>query len=339
MQKAIIEQGEKNMSLRKDILNVFETHRGMALSGQQIADMLDVSRNSVWKVVKALQKDGYKIVAAPNRGYMLEKTNDILSPESIKAYLGEKHANKDIVVLASTNSTNAEAMKMLQDGKITHGALIVADEQTQGRGRMGKTFFSPKRGLYMSVCLCKNIENLADVMIITPAAAVAVRRAIAKYTDKDARIKWVNDVYIDGRKACGILTQADIDFESGKAGTFIVGIGVNFVNQDFPDEIKDRACALFEDEPCVTRSEMIAEIYSQLIALTDNLADHSFMEEYKRYSLVLGKEITYAINNEPKRGIVEDIDSNGGLIVREGGGRRILTCGEISIKSADGSWI
>lgn len=327
------------MTLKKDILTLFETNRGKALSGQQIADALGVSRNSVWKVVKALQQEGYEIVAAPNKGYLLDEANDILSPESIRANLGEKYADKHITVFSTTTSTNAEAMKMLQDGKIEHGALIVSDEQTQGRGRMGKTFFSPKSGIYMSVCLCKSIENLSDVMIITPAAAVAVRRAIAKFTDKDARIKWVNDVYIGGKKVCGILTQADIDFESGKAGTFIVGIGVNFVNQHFPDDIKDRACALFENKPTVTRSEMIAEIYAELMNLTDDITDHSFMDEYKEFSLVVGKQINYTVSNEQKTGVVLDIDSNGGLIIDEGGTKRTLTCGEISIKSADGSWI
>ena len=327
------------MTLKKDILTLFETNRGKALSGQQLADMLGVSRNSVWKVVKTLQQEGYKIVAAPNKGYLLDEANDILSPESIRANLDAKYKDKHITVLATTTSTNAEAMKMLQDGKIEHGTLIVSDEQTQGRGRMGKSFFSPKSGIYMSVCLCKSTKKLSDVMIITPAAAAAVRRAIAKYTDKDARIKWVNDVYIGKKKVCGILTQADIDFESGSAGTFIVGIGVNFVNQQFPDDIKDRACALFENNPTVTRSEMIAEIYSQLMELTDDITDHSFMEEYKKYSLVIGNRISYAINNEQKTGIVEDIDSDGGLIINEDGKRRTLTCGEISIKSADGSWI
>lgn len=327
------------MTLKKDILTLFETDRGKALSGQQIADTLGVSRNSVWKAVKALQQDGYKIVATTNKGYILDESNDILSPESIKARLDGRYSDKQITVFATTSSTNAEAMKMLQDGKIEHGALIVSDEQTQGRGRMGKTFFSPKSGIYMSVCLCKRIENLSDVMIITPAAAVAVRRAIAKFTDREARIKWVNDVYIGKKKVCGILTQADIDFESGKAGTFIVGIGVNFVNQHFPDEIKDRACALFEDKPTITRSEMIAEIYTQLMELTDDITNHGFMDEYKKYSLVIGNRISYAINNEQKTGIVEDIDSSGGLIIDEDGKRRTLTCGEISIKSADGSWI
>ena len=329
------------MALRNRVLQVFESHRGEVLSGQQLADELEVSRNSVWKTVKALQSEGYKILATTNKGYVMEKDNDIISEESLRAELGNAYEGIEIITLKSTSSTNAEAMTRLMSGNISHGTLIVAEEQTQGRGRMGKTFFSPKSGIYMSVCLCKSIENLSDVMVITPAAAVAVRRSIAKYTDLDAKIKWVNDVYIGKKKVCGILTQADIDFESGKAGTFIVGIGVNFVNQDFPDEIKDKACALFESQPSdVTRSQMIAEIYSELLALTDDLKDRSFMSEYKQYSMVVGKDITYTFNSEEKIGKVIDIDDDGALLVIEqDGNQRKLTCGEISIRSKDNEWI
>ncbi len=331
----------RKMSLKSRILQVFESHRGQALSGQQLADELDVSRNSVWKAVKALQSEGYKILATTNKGYVLEKDNDIISEESLRTNLGKEFEDIEIVALKTTPSTNAEAMTRLMNGKIKHGTLIVADEQSQGRGRMGKSFFSPKSGIYMSVCLCKSIENLSDVMVITPAAAVAVQRSISKYTDLDAKIKWVNDIYIGKKKVCGILTQADIDFESGKAGTFIVGIGVNFVNQNFPDDIKDKACSLFEYQPSdVTRSMIIAEIYSQLMALTQNLEDRSFMAEYKRHSMVIDKEVTYTLSGVEKRGRVEDIENDGGLIIVEDDGyRRKLTCGEISIRSKNNEWI
>ncbi|MDE6614217.1 MAG: biotin--[acetyl-CoA-carboxylase] ligase, partial [Clostridia bacterium] len=310
-------------------------------SGQQIADELNVSRNSVWKAVKALQGEGYKILATTNKGYILEKGNDIISEESLRAELGGEYKDIEIITLKSTTSTNSEAMTRLMSGNISHGSLIVAEEQSQGRGRMGKSFFSPKSGIYISVCLCKSIENLTDVMVITPAAAVAVRRSIAKYTNLDAKIKWVNDIYIGKKKVCGILTQADIDFESGKAGTFIVGIGVNFVNQDFPNEIKDKACSLFEKQPSdVTRSQIIAEIYTQLIGLTEDLKDRSFMQEYKQYSMVVGKEITYTISGQGKSGKVIDIDDDGALLVIEqDGNQRKLTCGEISIRSKENEWI
>lgn len=329
------------MALKNRILQLFESHRGEVLSGQQLARELQVSRNSVWKAVKTLQGEGYKILATTNKGYVLERDNDIISEESLRAELGGAYEGIEIITLKSATSTNAEAMTRLMNGNLTHGALIVADEQSQGRGRMGKTFFSPKSGIYMSVCLCKSIESLSEVMVITPAAAVAVRRSIAKYTDLDAKIKWVNDIYIGKKKICGILTQADIDFESGKAGTFIVGIGVNFINQEFPDEIKDKACALFESQPMdVTRSQIIAEIYSQLMSLTENLKDRSFMREYKEYSMVVGKEITYTFSGQEKLGKVIDIDDDGALLVIERDGfQRKLTCGEISIRSKENEWI
>lgn len=328
------------MTLKQQILQVLENNRGLAMSGQQLADTLNVTRASVWKSIKALQDEGYKIVATTNRGYVLEETNDILSEQSLRACLGEEYRDVDIFTFKTSPSTNAEAMTRLMNGGLTHGTLIVADEQTKGRGRMGKSFFSPKSGIYMSVCLCKSIERMQDVMVITPAAAVAVRSAIAKLTGIDAKIKWVNDIYIDKKKVCGILTQADIDFESGKAGTFIVGIGINFVEQDFPDEIKQRACALFTGQPTITRSQLIGEIYRNLIKLTDDLTDRRFMFSYKQHSLVMNREISYTYNGEDKSGKVIDIDGDGGLVVQEnGGGIRNLTCGEISIRSSANEWI
>lgn len=328
------------MTLKQQILQVLENNRGLAMSGQQLADTLNVTRASVWKSIKALQDEGYKIVATTNRGYVLEETNDILSEQSLRACLGEEYRDVDIFTFKTSPSTNAEAMTRLMNGGLTHGTLIVADEQTKGRGRMGKSFFSPKSGIYMSVCLCKSIERMQDVMVITPAAAVAVRSAIAKLTGIDAKIKWVNDIYIDKKKVCGILTQADIDFESGKAGTFIVGIGINFVEQNFPDEIKERACALFTGQPTITRSQLIGEIYRNLIKLTDDLTDRRFMLSYKQHSLVMNREISYTYNGEDKSGKVIDIDGDGGLVVQEnGGGIRNLTCGEISIRSSANEWI
>lgn len=328
------------MTLKQQILQVLENNRGLAMSGQQLADTLNVTRASVWKSIKALQDEGYKIVATTNRGYVLEETNDILSEQSLRACLGEEYRDVDIFTFKTSPSTNAEAMTRLMNGGLTHGTLIVADEQTKGRGRMGKSFFSPKSGIYMSVCLCKSIERMQDVMVITPAAAVAVRSAIAKLTGIDVKIKWVNDIYIDKKKVCGILTQADIDFESGKAGTFIVGIGINFVEQDFPDEIKQRACALFQGQPTITRSQLIGEIYRNLIKLTDDLTDRRFMLSYKQHSLVMNREISYTYNGEDKSGKVIDIDGDGGLVVQEnGGGIRNLTCGEISIRSSANEWI
>lgn len=328
------------MTLKQQILQVLENNRGLAMSGQQLADTLNVTRASVWKSIKALQDEGYKIVATTNRGYVLEETNDILSEQSLRACLGEEYRDVDIFTFKTSPSTNAEAMTRLMNGGLTHGTLIVADEQTKGRGRMGKSFFSPKSGIYMSVCLCKSIERMQDVMVITPAAAVAVRSAIAKLTGIDAKIKWVNDIYIDKKKVCGILTQADIDFESGKAGTFIVGIGINFVEQDFPDEIKQRACAMFTGQPTITRSRLIGEIYRNLIKLTDDLTDRRFMLSYKQHSLVMNREISYTYNGEDKSGKVIDIDGDGGLVVQEnGGGIRNLTCGEISIRSSANEWI
>jgi BirA family biotin operon repressor/biotin-[acetyl-CoA-carboxylase] ligase len=309
------------MTVRKKVLMIFENNKGKTLSGEEIARDLDCSRASVWKAVRALRAEGYPIESATNRGYTFLK-NDILSAEGVKPYLKQAW---HISVMESVDSTNDEARRRAQTGAPDH-TVVAAERQTGGKGRRGKSFYSPRgSGLYMSVLIRPKI-NLTDATLVTCRVAVAVARAVEKYTDEDVQIKWVNDIYIGGKKICGILSEAASDLESGEVEYIVVGIGVNVSTRDFPAELRAVAGALPEG---VNRNELMAGILNEL----DQVLFADVMEEYKKRSCVIGRMIEVIHPDKRETVAAVDIDGEGHLIVRDSMGRlKALHSGEISIK-------
>lgn len=225
------------------------------------------------------------------------------------------------------DSTNNEAKRCycdLQDSPI----LFVSDHQTNGRGRLGRSFYSPKNtGLYMSVLL--SAPKTEDIVCITTAASVAVTKAIEKLTPLSPMIKWVNDIYVKGKKVCGILCEAVTNPISSKISAVIIGIGININTNDFPQDIKDTAGALSVN---IDSSELCALITDNIIDIFQNLEQREFIAEYREHSLVIGKEITYTQNNKTETATAIDIDRNGGLIITTENGTETLSTGEISIR-------
>lgn len=324
------------MALKDSILKILEENRGKNLSGEELAKELSVSRAAIWKNIKALREEGYDILAVTNKGYSLTKDNDLISSEGIKVFLKEEYRENYIKVYKVIDSTNQEAKKLLMDKDIPEGTVLIAEEQTDGRGRFQRKFFSPlNKGIYMSVILRPNIE-LSKAINITTATAVSVCRAIESLTKKRPKIKWVNDIFLEDKKICGILTEATGNFESGRVENVVIGIGINFKTEerDFPEEIRKTASSIFQGERAkVTRNQMIAEILNELFYLCKNLEDKNIMKEYKVLSLVLGREVTFLKNNKLNKGIAIDITENGALVVKyEDGAIDYLNSGEISIK-------
>ena len=329
------------MSVKMEVLKLLETHREEDISGQEIAECLGVTRSAVWKAVNALKKDGYLVDAANKRGYRLKTGCDILSAEGIYPSLYEKYRNREIVVCRQVDSTNQEVKRRALEGA-TEGLAVLAEEQTAGRGRRGRSFFSPSQsGIYMSVLFRPGEEQAEQIVLITTAAAVAVCRAIRRLLPVDPKIKWVNDVYLNNKKICGILTEAISDFESGRIDTVVVGIGINYYvpEQGYPDEIKKVADAICADGFLVPRNRLAAAVLNELYDLYENLADRSFMEDYRAWSDVLGREVRFTEGRtetgEEKwvRGKAVDIDDNGALIVQLSRGKKVaLRTGEITLR-------
>jgi BirA family biotin operon repressor/biotin-[acetyl-CoA-carboxylase] ligase len=329
------------MSVKTEILKILEANRDKDLSGQELADLLGVSRAAVWKAVKVLKDEGYHVAAANNRGYRLEEDSDVLSEEGIYLNLDSRYQDREIHVYKSIDSTNQEVKRRALDGA-GEGLVILSEEQTAGRGRRGRSFYSPqKTGIYMSVLFRPEAERSQDVVLVTTAASVAICRAIRKVLGEEPEIKWVNDVYLRGKKVCGILTEAVSDFESGRIDTVIVGIGINYrvPDEGFPEEIKDIAGPVCRIDHTVPRNTLVAAILNELYSLYEGLSERTYMADYKKWSNVIGREVRFSTGADMTKeenwewGTAVDIDSDGGLLVQmKNGEQRTLRTGEITLR-------
>lgn len=312
------------MALKDDVLRCLSESKDEYISGEALAQRLGKSRAAVWKAIKSLQKEGYAVDAITNRGYRLDNSNDVLNQTEI-----EKHLNFecDVKYYDTIDSTNTQAKRLVTDGN-DGVMLVVGDEQTKGRGRQGKSFYSPsKTGVYMTLVIHPMLE-LQNAVTITTAASVAVCKAIEKLTDKKPSIKWVNDIYLDDKKICGILTEAVSDFETQTVTSVIIGVGLNVETVTFPEDVKDASCLGAK----VKRAELIGEIANELNQICTCGYD-AFMDYYKKHSMIIGKSIVYFQNGERINATAIDLSPTGGLVVEhEDGTEKTLNSGEITIR-------
>lgn len=245
-----------------------------------------------------------------------------LSETAVKAAL-KSSENIDIAVFDTLDSTNSEAKRRCGDAK--KPILIIAKGQTNGRGRMGREFYSPTdTGLYMSLMYTPEY-GFKDSVTVTSAAAVAVVRAIEALTDRKPLIKWVNDVYTDSKKVCGILTEA----VTGLKTYIIVGIGINLTTEEFPDDLSQKATSLMSK---VDINVLAARVTDELLTLISELPERTFLREYREKSAVIGRTVEFSEGGITLMGKAVDIDNDGGLIVETESGTKTLSTGEISVK-------
>lgn len=321
------------MSIKNELIRLLERNRGQDLSGQELAKQLGVSRAAVWKAVNALRQDGYQVEAVTNRGYRLAESTDCLSEEGIRLYLDVAPAR--LFVLDTVDSTNNYAKQRALSGGV-NGEVVVANTQSAGKGRLGRAFFSPAdAGVYMSFLFRPQLP-LEEAVLFTITAAVAVCLAIEECTGKQPQIKWVNDVFVDGKKVCGILTEAISDFETGMAESIIVGMGVNVKTGQtgFPPELDGIAVAL--NTQGLQRNRLAASEINHFLRLTKEWNRAAILTAYKERSFILGKTIQYEKNQVSYCAVAEDINDKGNLIVRLADGTQdVLRSGEISIGSGN----
>lgn len=324
------------MKNRDRVLQILYRKNGECVSSSEITGELGITRSAVFKIINELKKQGFDIESIHHRGYRLGNEKDIISPEIINEIIEKEEKNRRIQYFERVDSTNTFAKKILMEGE-SYPDIIIANEQEQGRGRLGREFYSPKgTGIYCSFILDPFIK-IENSILVTVAASVAVSRAIEKVTKKDTRIKWINDIYIDDKKVCGILTEAVTDFETGIIGKIILGIGINFntPSESFPDEITDRASSVFMDDTFgVTRNQLIAQLIIEIDECMNDIENDEIIRYYRNKSLVLGKmlEITYFGQEKPIQGKAVDIDRNGFLIIETKNGLLTLNSGEVSIR-------
>lgn len=322
------------MEIHESVIALLKKSGSEPLSGEEIAKAVGVSRNSIWKAIKKLKEEGYVITASTNKGYTLLSTGDVLTASEIEEHLAAENAGLNIRVQDTVTSTNTVLKEAAEKGG-EEGNVLIARQQTQGKGRIGRTFYSPERsGLYMSILL-KPKYTAEVALYITTAAAVAVANAIEETTGIEAAIKWVNDVYVKGKKVCGILTEASVDFENNSLSYAVLGIGINIKipSGGFDKELAKVATALYENHlPEGIYAKLAASILNHFMGLYQTLEQKTFMDAYREYSFLTGKKINYTQGNLSESGTVIGIDDDARLLVRVAdGSTKAYAAGEVQI--------
>ncbi len=313
---------------KHSILKLLEENKDQPISGQKIAELLCISRNAVWKHINALKSEGFQITSSKS-GYLLSEDSSKVSISSIKSKI---NVPLNIYVFDSLPSTNTYAINNISELK--KPALIIALEQTEGRGRFNKKFSSKAdNGIYMSF-LVENTALTRNISLITAMSSVAVTTASRRLFNNDVKIKWVNDIFYNGLKAAGILTEGVTNFETGTISHIVVGMGINTSNKELPSDLKTIAGPICDQE--VNKNLLIAEIANEFFHMYENLCtdDISFMDKYRKFSLILGKEISYKdfSKNQIYKGLAKDIDNQGHLLIQLSDGSIFKAAsGEVSV--------
>lgn len=279
------------MGTTEELLRLLEDNRERYISGQKLAETIGVSRNSIWKAISTLRSQGYDIAAVTNKGYALSQKNDLLSVQGIEHFLAPNHPFT-LVVRKLVDSTNAEARRRALEGA-AQANVIVAEEQSAGKGQRGKQFFSPPQtGIYLSIILRPALP--ADRgYLLTCAAALACAQAIEEVTGVSASIKWVNDVFCQGKKVAGILTEGALNVESGYFDYVVVGMGINVKPpvQGFPQSIAHSAGSVCPAHAGALRNHLVAAILSRFWELYEAMPTCSFFDEYRRRCFIIGNYV------------------------------------------------
>lgn len=319
------------MTTKQQLLTLLEQNKGQYFSGEDLAQRFSVSRAAVWKAIRALRQEGYAIDAVTNRGYCLSPQGDILSAAGIAKYLC--HPQLTLTVLPSVSSTNT-LLRQQADQGAAQGTVLLAGQQTQGRGRMGRSFYSPQgTGLYLSLLLRPQADQPAAQL--TALAAVAMCQAMEEVFDRHPQIKWVNDLFLNGRKICGILTEGAFSVESGALEYLVLGVGVNLTAPEdgFPGELAAIAGSLLETGADDGKNRLAAAFLNRFWEGYTHPENRQFVEDYRRRSLVIGRQVTVHSGCHSRPAQVLDIDDQCRLLVRwESGETQALSCGEISVK-------
>lgn len=316
------------------------------ISGESASKALGVSRAAVNSAVMSLRNDGYGIESSTNRGYLLTDRPDRLDPGSIGAFLPNDRMT-GITVLPVVDSTNTYCKDLARKGS-PQGTVVIADSQTGGKGRRGRSFVSPSGvGLYLSYLMRpgSGIENISEITCWT---AVAVCEAIGDCYGLEAQIKWVNDVLMNKKKICGILTEASFEAESGTIDSLVIGIGININEKrsDFPDELERIATSISIENggKAFKRSELASALIKRLDQLASDWPDShgAYLDSYRKYCITPGNRIaaytTVAGESEPKTGAALSIGDDFSLEVRFDGSDAVtgLKSGEISVRGLYG---
>lgn len=307
------------------------------ISGEELGARLGVSRTAIWKHINTLKEEGYAIETTGKKGYRLQGDSPHLLPLAVEGQLKTGEMGKPIHYFPSISSTNAYAKEIASTA--THGTVILADEQVAGRGRLGRTWTSPKgEGIFMSIILKPNLPPMEGGKL-TQVAAAAVFKAIQEVTGLNPQIKWPNDIVLGGKKVCGILTE--MAGELNAINYLVVGIGINVNTMIFPEELEDKATSLKREKgEAIARDTLIAAVLNHFEVLYQDFLEKGMAETLKicrEASAVIGKEIKVHQGNQVFEATALAITDDGYLKVKKASGEEVLIgSGEVSVRGLQG---
>ena len=310
---------------------------GEYVSGQEICEHFGVSRTAVWKVVKQLKEEGYRIEAVPNKGYRLTDSCDVLNEEELKSRRETKWAGRTIYYFDKTGSTNIDAKKFAAEGA-PHGTLVVADDQENGRGRRGRPWQSPAgSNAYFTIVLRPEFEP-DKASMLTLVMAMSVAEAIGEYCKIKAQIKWPNDIVINKKKVCGILTEMEIALETNDIQYVVIGVGINTNQAEFPEEMREMAGSLLnEGGKKVSRAGIIMKVMERFEKNYETFADTKdlscMMAEYNKMLVNKDRQVRVLDPKGEYTGMAKGINEKGELLVqRKDGQIEAVYAGEVSVR-------
>lgn len=304
------------------------------ISGQELCDQFGVSRTAIWKVMNQLKEEGYVIESVPNKGYHLVSKPDILSKNEIESGLDTKWAGRKLYYFDETGSTNDDVKRFAEEGD-PHGTLVVTDKQNAGRGRRGRTWVSEKGdNVYFSIALKPDMSpNKASML--TLVMALAVTRAIREETELEALIKWPNDIVVNRKKVCGMLTEMTMELDY--IHEVVIGVGININQTVFPDEIKQNASSLYvESGKKIMRSVLLQKVmhffeqYYEQFMETQDLS--KLIPEYNQLLVNLDTGVKVLDPKGEYEGIARGVDEQGQLLVEKDGEIIKVYAGEVSVR-------
>jgi BirA family biotin operon repressor/biotin-[acetyl-CoA-carboxylase] ligase len=325
------------MSVDAQILHALRTSSSGSISGADLSHKLGVSRAAIWSRIEELREVGYDIEASPHQGYRLLSAPDVLHADDLGWRLEENQKiGRDIRVFEQTTSTNDVIEKLARDG-VKEGAVVFAEAQTAGRGRLGRTWMSPARkGLWFSVLLRPSLIPQAATQL-TVASAAALRNAIESHTGLKAEIKWPNDILISGKKVAGILTELSAELDRIKYILVGVGVDVNLNPSDFPPELRTQATSLkIELGKPIVRVELAAAILRELDREYARILVGEFSavaDEWEKHCTTIGQRLVIHLGDRRICGRAESLGEDGALLLRTDHGHlERIVAGDVRIE-------